>query len=615
MCGIVGIIGQAEPGVDFQLVQTGVQALRHRGPDGLGVWVAPEGGVVLGHARLAIVDLTEAGAQPMQLSDRYVLTYNGEIYNASDLKAQYLAGQPFFSKTDTETVLRLVDKFGLDGALALMNGMFAFALFDRQKQVAYLVRDRLGKKPLYYWVDKLHGRVAFASELRALKHLPGFPDTLDIDYANHYLAFGYGPAEHTPFRDIFKVRPGHYVSVSVKAGLIMSQTCYWSLHNEVQKQERFWKGEPEGLEALDALIRDATRIRSFSSDVRVGAFLSGGIDSSVIAAYHNEVADNPVQTYTVIFEGVHNFEQAQARAVADYIGSIHTELVISQADVNRCRDLWADMDEPFADTSLLPTYLLCQAVRKEATVVLTGDGGDELFAGYRHYVSAMWDAQLRWARPLALILSGCSFSPRYRRALRRLGMSVVDAYLDRVLIFSSEERGAILGQTQPTVELDGPERDRIRLYEQCPIRDFGNQLAWAELHSSLVDDILMKVDRASMLASVELRSPLLDYRLVVEAMKIPYKAKVMGKQRKVPLVWLGQRLLPRSFDYFQKQGFGLPTRLYAAHQGPTVQNPIHLNGPLSPYQEWTLRNLFRWCRAWKIKDVESICRVPMDEWV
>jgi len=578
MCGIAGLLDpERRAGGDAleALARRMAAALRHRGPDGQGVWADPEAGLALGHARLAIVDLSSAGAQPMHsASGRYVLSYNGEVYNAGELRAELeRMGHRFRGHSDTEAIVEGFAAWGVADTVKRLIGMFAFAVFDRKERRLTLGRDRLGIKPLYW--GRIGGRVAFASELKAFAALPGFPPEIDRDALAAYLCTGYVPAPGCIYRGIEKLEPG--TMLAIRADGTVRADRYWSAL-DVALRGRAMPLEADASEAcasLEALLTDAVT-RRMVADVPLGVFLSGGIDSSTVTAVMQANAATPVKSFSIGFHEQGYNEADAAKAVATHLGTDHTELYVTAAEaqsvVPRLPQIY---DEPFGDVSQIPTLLVSEMTRKHVTVALSGDGGDELFAGYNRYVQGHRAARALWRLPVPL--SGAAsqaislLSPRQWDNV--LGVLPARAR-PRQAGDKLHKLAAVLGADASDYYrvLVSPWADAWRLVEgarrpepapfAADIRSrFRDGLAWmqyADTVTYLPDDILTKVDRASMAVSLEARLPLLDHRVVEFAWRLPDALKIRGGQGK----WLLRRLLdkyvPKTLVERPKMGFGVP---------------------------------------------------------
>lgn len=558
MCGIAGIL-QATSGRNPSDLRDRVEpmasAMRHRGPDDAGTWTDKSGAVALAHRRLSIVDLSPLGRNPM-LRDggRLAITFNGEIYNFRELRQELEAmGHRFASRTDTEVILAAYDEWGFD-CLERFVGMFAFGLWDAARQRLWLVRDRVGKKPLYYASEG--GRLTFASELKALTADPAFSRRIDRTALGLYLRWGYVPAPLSIYQQVRKLPPAHYLVA--EAGQT-SVHRYWDpLHCLTPASEGAGSMDEQAAEArLDELLGLAVAQRRIA-DVPLGAFLSGGIDSSLIVALMAEQSDSPVSTHTIRFANPEYNEADHAAAVARHLGTEHHEMLCDETQLlDVVPRLPGMFDEPFADSSAIPTFLVSQATRRDATVALSGDGGDELFFGYPRY---LYYADSGWAlnlpRPLRKGAAAIARRAPTRR-LRRIADVLDDDgddYARMVALMGVETTRALTGAAvaAPPAYADALARIGTRPREERPpILDF---------FSYLPDDILVKVDRASMAVSLEVRSPFLDHRVVEFALGLPHSLKRRGGSTK----WLLRRLLekrvPRALIDRPKMGFGVPLR-------------------------------------------------------
>lgn len=395
MCGITGILS-CETDNGRTIVSRMVKALYHRGPDHSGIWTDESAGLTLGHARLSILDLSPTGHQPMvSLCGRYVISFNGEIYNHKALRQEIEGiGYAFHGRSDTEAMLACISHYGLEVAVKRFVGMFAFALWDRKERTLYLVRDRLGEKPIYYgWMAKTF---LFGSELKALRVHPNFENEINRDALALYLRYNYIPAPYTIYKGIYKVLPGTIVSLSseemrTKGSLPRSSPLtsriYWSAKNvaEAGIADQFSEPEAETVQHLENLLRDAVR-QQMVADVPLGAFLSGGVDSSTVVALMQAQSERPVKTFTIGFNEQGYNEAEQAKAVARHLGTEHTELYLKPEDAMAVIPMLPTLyDEPFSDSSQIPTFLVSQLTRQHVTVSLSGDGGDEIFGGYNRY--------------------------------------------------------------------------------------------------------------------------------------------------------------------------------------------------------------------------------------
>jgi asparagine synthase (glutamine-hydrolysing) len=577
MCGIVGAW---HPGRALhEEVARAAQTLRHRGPDDSGLWQDAACGIVLGHMRLAIQDLTSAGHQPMaSRCGRYQLILNGELYNHMALRAQ-LPGKIWRGHADTETLLACVSAWGFERALSASVGMFALAIFDTHTHTLHLARDRLGEKPLYY--GYVGGAFAFASELKALRALPGFDAGVDRHALHAYLECGYVPAPASIYRSIRKLPPGTSLSINfaaLSAGRQPSPQPYWSAAQVALQGERepLRLSDAAALERLEQLLGDAVE-GQLISDVPLGAFLSGGIDSSTVAALMCVRAPGTVRTFSLGFGEEEYDESRHARAVAAHLGTVHTELVADPADL---LSLVASMpevyDEPFADASQLPTCMLARLARGSVTVALSGDGGDELFGGYnRHVMGANHWPRIRRVprvvrRGLAAVVHGVpadawdNVADLYRwmvpktRQVRTPGEKLIK--IADVLASEHEDalyRGLIGGGSATSLlaadALASPVAQTLPPLASLPLK-----MMLSDALSYLPDDVLVKVDRASMAVALEMRAPFLDHRVFEFAWALPLAMKIRGSTGKWLLRQLLYRHVPRALVERPKMGFAVP---------------------------------------------------------
>ncbi|MBC8373444.1 MAG: asparagine synthase (glutamine-hydrolyzing) [Planctomycetes bacterium] len=561
MCGIVGIM-DSRPVVDGGLLATMRDTMRHRGPDDAGLWWDDRRQVGLAHRRLSIIDLSPGGHQPMtDESGKLALVYNGEIYNYRQLREELTAkGRQFRSASDTEVILEAYRAWGTD-CVAHLNGMFAFALYDVGAGRLFLARDRAGQKPLYYMHDG--ERLVFASELKAIMADPSFRREIDLEALDHYLAYGYVPGALCMLKGVAKLPPAHCMTCDLDRREAKIWR-YWQLPDP--PGDRHARSEEELLDEYHELLRDSVR-RRLVADVPVGILLSGGIDSSLVTAMAAEVSSTPVKTFTIAFPGAGRFDEAPyARMVADHFSAEHTELTAEQADVDLLPELAAQFDEPMADSSMVPTYLVCRLIRRHATVALGGDGGDELFGGDLHHSWIQQQQRLRRfipppLRQLSRRAAGWMMRPGRKGrnyvlgALSSLPRSIaqINTYCDESLrrgllapIYASRpsrHRGPEAFKT----DLCGPGRTPLQLATSV---DFATYLP---------EDILVKVDRASMLTSLEVRAPFLDYRLIEFAFgRLGDSLRATLRRRKILSRRLADRVLPEQLDLKRKQGFSLP---------------------------------------------------------
>ena len=581
MCGIAGIYGPAGlPAAELGAVtQAMADSLTHRGPDAGGVWVDSDTGIGLGHRRLSIVDLTEAGAQPMSSAgQRWITVYNGELYNTEQLRAEIEASGHrvnWRGHSDTEVILEAVTIWGVVEATKKFNGIFALALWDRRERRLWLVRDRIGVKPLY-WGRLPNGGLVFGSELRALRANPRFDASLNMSAVAGYLRSACVAAPLTIYRNAWKVPPAHILTVSAEAEPKLIR--YWSLRDIAAAGQRSLdhRSDMEVTDDLECLLTDAVG-RQMVADVPLGAFLSGGIDSSAVVALMQKQSNRPVRTFSIGFHEQEFNEATHARAVAKHLGTDHTELIVdpaaAQAVVGRLPDIY---DEPFADSSQIPTFLVSELARRDVTVALSGDGGDENFAGYNRYHWVDSFSRLTLGVPQAL-LRGTS------KALQLLSVESWDALLSPLpRRLRPNQVGDKIHKAAGVLALDGPDdmyRGLIAQWsdpcEAIPgvkeptgiwnvsgiaedLPDHVARLRYFDMMHYLPDDILTKVDRASMAVGLEARVPLLDHRVVEYAWRLPRSQLGSGRNSKKILRRILHRHVPAALIDRPKMGFGIP---------------------------------------------------------
>jgi len=563
MCGIVG---HAVPSGCLPLVanvRAGTRRLAHRGPDGEGFVELPQ--VCLGHRRLGVIDLAGSDQPWVSGDDRYTLVFNGEIYNYQELRKELESlGVRFRSAGDTEVLMESYRRWG-EGCLPRLNGMFSFAVWDRDKRRLFLARDRLGKKPLYYAAlpQMRGGGLAFASELSALSVFPGVRDSVDSQAVSDYFAYQYIPFDRTIFSGVHKLPPAH--SLTWEAGQT-TVTRYWQPpHPETSLLGNGGANDGDLEEELRALVDDATRLR-LRADVPLGAFLSGGVDSAiVVSSMQRQCAD--LHTYSIGFDDSTFDERVAARASAAHFGTQHHEQVFHLAPEKLLPRLVSSFGEPFADISALPTWHLCQEARTTLTVALSGDGGDELFGGYRRYLAGRWvDSYLRWPKHLRSLLhtlvarlpdSDTYFGKSRLKQLKLfLDFAQRHAASPRDCLpqtFSLNERFALL-QPEMVPAADNDVISRFGLENLGQVE----RMMMADLQAYLCEDILTKVDRVSMDHALEVRSPLLDYRIVEFACRLPLHYKIRGSTQKWLLKKAFAERLPEHVLRGTKQGFAVP---------------------------------------------------------
>ena len=574
MCGIAGFIGHGF--ADYvPLARRMADQIEHRGPDGFGVWCDTNAGIALSHRRLAILDLSEAGHQPMVSADgRLVLVFNGEIYNHAELRRDInAAGWNFGWKghSDTETLLAALQIWGVEGTLPRLNGMFAFALWDKSRRVLSLARDRAGEKPLFYGTS---GKTfLFASELKSMTVHPDWNSAIDRDVLASYLRHAYVPDPHCIYDNIAKLPPAHWVEI--KDEVAETPICYWSLADATTSRRRETP-ETEVVDELEALLLDAVGMR-MEADVPLGAFLSGGIDSSVIVAMMQAQASKPVKTFTIGFDVPGYNEAEHAKAVAAHLGTDHTELYVTPQDaldiVPKLPHFW---DEPFADSSQIPTLLLSRMTRENVTVSLSGDGGDELFCGYKRYDMGFALHRRLQKLPVAVqraaagLLSNApshAIDMMMQAMPRRLRYPALGDRLRKLGEVLSHSEGpayyrSLVSQFQSPTDLVPGAVEADTLLSQSDkwpdLADFRELMMYLDTLTYLPGDILTKVDRASMAVSLEARVPMLDHRVIEYAWSLPLGLKYNNGQMKWPLREVLARHVPRELFERPKMGFGIP---------------------------------------------------------
>ncbi|WP_321391007.1 asparagine synthase (glutamine-hydrolyzing) [uncultured Desulfuromusa sp.] len=559
MCGIAGYMCAGFPDADISVLKKMGQTISHRGPDASGEYIDEY--VALGHQRLSIVDLSSAGAQPMtSLNQRYVIVFNGEIYNFLELRSVLESkGVIFRSRTDTEVILTLFETEG-PSCLQRLNGMFALAIWDKQERSLFIARDRIGKKPLYYYHDGRGSNLAFASEIKALLQIGSIPKTIDQTALLDYMAYLHIPAPKTIYKNIYKLLPGHYLQLNFDSVPIISE--YWDVLFSKTTHSTF----NESVEELLNLVSNATASRMIS-DVPLGAFLSGGVDSSLIVGLMSNHVSDRVKTCSIGFSDKKHDESAYARQVADIFKTDHREYFVTESMVDTIKLLPKYFDEPFADSSAIPTYHVSRLAKKFVTVALSGDGGDETFGGYDRYVTELVENVFRENVPsvvlnLLNVISGCG-SGMYQKKLSTL---VSGAMADPAMGFyktnshaTDHEMKLILSSDMYSTFNNYDPSWHIRKYwDRVKGEDHMTRMSYTELKSTLPDGILVKVDRMSMANSLEVRSPLLDYRVIELAGSMPSKWKINRRNKKVILKEVAKLNLPSPLINRKKQGFTVP---------------------------------------------------------
>ena len=580
MCGIAGFLNlknNIETGRSLAIGQAMGGALAHRGPDAADCWKAEDISLVLSHRRLSIIDLSEGGRQPMTSpSGRYVVSYNGEIYNYPELKAALEKdGHGFKSRSDTEVMLAAIDQWGLYNALQKMNGMFALALWDKKERQLHFARDRFGKKPLYIgWAADI---LIFASELKALKAYPDFKPAVNRDALALYMQYGCVQAPYSIYQNVWQLLPASYLTIDpekISAGenLIPKMKSYWSLKEAAHKglQHPNSQSEAEIIEAFDDKLTHAVSERMIS-DVPLGAFLSGGIDSSLVVSVMQKIASVPSKTFSIGFEEAGYNEADHAKDIAAHLETDHQEFYVTGKEALDVIPLLPTIyDEPFADSSQIPTYLISKLARQQVTVALTGDGGDEILGGYdRHaQIPALWK-KFQWLPyPLRAMLTRALaalppsiyqnlrpddplFAQKVKRALHLMGHKNAEEIYKTLVSFWQDSEAVVIDGTQPVIPLTDDDFWPEGL-------DFQDQMIFGDTLSYRVNDLMVKTDRASMAVALEARAPLMDYKLAEYCWTLPSRYKIRNGQGKWLLRQVLARYVPPKLFERPKMGFSVP---------------------------------------------------------
>jgi asparagine synthase (glutamine-hydrolysing) len=588
MCGIAGIfnVNTRQPVSDILLKEM-TDTLIHRGPDDEGFYIA--NGVGLGHRRLSIIDLS-AGHQPMSNEDDTVwVVFNGEIYNYPELRALLeKKGHVFKTHSDTEAIIHLYEEEG-EECFRLLRGMFAIALWDERKRKLVLGRDRVGKKPLFYYYDG--SRIVFASEIKAILKVPGICRDIDLEAVSDYFSLLYVPAPKSIYTKIRKLRPGHYLTVSERG---LKEVEYWDLSFRDNEE----LSEQEWIERLLASYREAVRIR-LMSDVPLGAFLSGGVDSSSVVAMMAEAKNGRVLTSSIGFEDEAFNELPYAREVARYFDTEHYEQIVHPDAVGIVEKLAWHYDEPFADSSAVPTYYVSKTAREHVTVALSGDGGDENFAGYRRYY---FDQRENWLRSwlpaevrrpvfgtLASLYPKADWAPRIFRGkatFENLARAPIEAYFRSVSAVQSSLKRELLHPDVMSHLAGYDSLDVLRhYYDKADTEDTLSRIQYVDIKTYLTDDILTKVDRASMANSLEVRAPILDHKFMELAARIPSSLKLRGRVGKYIFKKTLEPLLPQSTLTRPKMGFAVPLARWFRHELKEMAHEVILGRDAEDFTE------------------------------
>ncbi len=601
MCGFAGFWSPRGDRGDAAILREMTDSIAHRGPDDEGAWCDNAQGIAVGFRRLSILELSPLGHQPMaSVDERYQITFNGEIYNHLEIRAELEAlGERFRGHSDTEVLLAALVHWGLEATLARCAGMFAIALWDRDTKTLSLVRDRFGEKPLYY--TQAGNTLIYGSELKALRCHPLWRGTIDRNALALYFRHNYMPAPWTIYEDVRKVIPGTIVRIVGDPGAMPVTTVYWSSRAAALagKGNQLEGSDDEIIGGLEAVLRHTIR-QEMVADVPLGAFLSGGIDSSLVVALMQSESARPVRTFTIGFHEKEFNEAEHARAVAKHLGTEHTEAYVSPEEarsvIPRLPTLY---DEPFADSSQIPTFLVAALARKQVTVSLSGDGGDELFAGYGRYAAlrSSWDrleqippvvralasrglGQLAGDGASAVLAQLRPFLPaRAARALapdtlRRMSIALAarspELVYREMVSYWPRPADLVIGATEASSMLSGEGH-------WAPLDDAVNRAMYLDTVSYLPDDILVKVDRATMGVSLESRAPLIDHRVAEFAWRVPHRLKLRGGQQKWILRQILYKLVPAALIDRPKMGFGVPVGEWL--RGPLREWAEHLLAP------------------------------------
>ena len=626
MCGIVGIVGfSRDIAVNESLLETMCQVIRHRGPDDQGIYV--NGHVGLGMRRLSIIDLN-TGHQPISNEDGSIwVILNGEIYNYLQLRRNLEKnGHQFVTQSDTEVIVHLYEEYGRD-CVKHLRGMFAAAVWSEQDQELLLMRDRIGQKPLFYTIQDSY--LLFASEIKSILEHPEVSRTVNLQAFDEYLTYGYVPCPATMFEGIYKLPPAHRL---ICRNSSITTEPYWTVE---YCQKNSQKAEAEYVEETTHLLREAVELRMIS-DVPLGAFLSGGLDSSMIVGLMSQISSLPVKTFAIGFGEKTYDELEYARIVADHFQTEHYEFQVTPKAQEIIEDLVWHFDEPFADSSAIPTFYVSKCAREHVTVALSGDGGDEIFAGYRRYLGRKlaegfnrlpkglrysilnkWIAKL----PEGTGYTGKSFIKKLKRFVEQAADVEQYPYSSRLAVVSDELKRELYSRNMiEQTEVCTPFGSLKAYFDQCAAQDAITQMLWVDLMTYLPDDILVKVDKMSMAVSLETRAPFLDHKLIEYLAGVPTSLKLRGWNPKYLLKKAGERFLPPQILQRQKQGFVVPIASWLKYEmreyirdillGETARNRGYMNpeqvervldahqqGTLDYSQQlWAFLMFELWCR-------------------
>ena len=591
MCGIAGKISFSTP-VTPQSVEAMCTAIKHRGPDDSGVYISPDQNIGLGHRRLSIIDLSPLGHQPMRYLDRYEIVFNGEIYNFQEKReALQKEGYTFQSQSDTEVIMALYDKYK-EKCLDHLRGMFALALYDEQEQVLFCARDRVGKKPFKYYFDG--NTFLFASELKAILTQSEYQKEIDYEAIHHYLTLQYVPAPLTGFVGIKKLEPAHYLILDLKTRALKKER-YW----KIDYSKKLSLSETEWKKRILEKLEESVRLRMIS-DVPLGAFLSGGIDSSAVVALMAKHSDKPIKTFSIGFQEEKYNELPYARKIADQFKTDHTEFIVEPDAIDILPLLVRQYEEPFADSSALPTYYVSKLTREHVTVALNGDGGDENFAGYTRYAAfraSLFLENFSWLAktigvPITRLIKNIlptTFFDRLYRLTTSLSLHYRERYMGFTSYFTNEQKEELYTDSfrknirgENTYDLIGKQ------FLESGSNDKTEQAVYADFATYLPEDLLTKVDIASMAVSLEGRSPFLDHEFLELTAQIPFSLKLKGfNNKKYILKEALCGIIPDEILFRPKMGFGVPIDAWFRDELKTYSQDKLLHGEL------VRRKLFR----------------------
>lgn len=563
MCGIAGKISLSSKDISIQEIETMNDAIKHRGPDDGGVYISPDCKVGLGHRRLSIIDLSPLGHQPMRSLDRYEIVFNGEIYNFQEKRRELEKdGYTFTSHSDTEVILALYDKYGKE-CLEHLRGMFAFAIYDEQEKTLFCARDRVGKKPFKYYIDE--NVILFASELKAILTQPEYTKEPDYLAIHHYLTLQYVPAPLTGFVGIKKLEPAYYLFIDLKTKTVKKER-YWKLDysKKLNLSETEWK------KRIIEKLEESVKLRMIS-DVPIGAFLSGGIDSSAIVALMAKNSETPIKTFSIGFEEEKFNELKYAKRIAEKFKTDHTEFIVKPDAIHLLPMLVRQYEEPYADSSALPTYYVSKLTRDHVTVALNGDGGDENFAGYGRYsvhkFALAYDKLMFLHKTLALPATTLAsktfkttFLDRAHRFARSLSKPYNYRYVDYICYFTNEMKDEMYTEEMKEKSKDIDSYDIVASqFKESGSKNKAEQAVYADFATYLPNDLMTKVDIDTMAVSLEGRSPFLDHEFLELTAQIPFHLKLKGRNNKKYILKEALRgIVPDEVMFRPKMGFGIP---------------------------------------------------------